>query len=361
MKISMAAKLAQLTRRQAEIDSRLSDPGVTGNLDNYRKLTREHAELAPVVALYARFTARERDAASAQDMLADPEMKSFGEDELREAKSDLAALEKDLERALLPRDPNDDKNIFLEIRAGTGGDESALFAGDLFRMYSRFAERNRWQVELTSESPSDLGGYKEVIMRIAGPGAYSRLKFESGGHRVQRVPETEAQGRIHTSACTVAVMPEADAVHDVVIRPEDIRIDVYRASGAGGQHVNKTESAVRITHLPTGIVAECQDGRSQHQNKDRAFAVLAARIKDKESRAAQAKEAATRKSLIGSGDRSERIRTYNFPQGRVTDHRINLTLYKIGFIMDGELDELTNALAAEHQAEQLAALSEIGV
>ena len=358
MKPSMAAKLAQLTRRQAEIDSLLSDPGVTGNLDNYRKLTREHAELAPVVALYARFTAREADAASAQEMLADPELKSFGEDELREAKGDLATLEKDLERALLPRDPNDDKNIFLEIRAGTGGDESALFAGDLFRMYSRFAERNRWQVELTSESPSDLGGYKEVIMRIIGQGAYSRLKFESGGHRVQRVPETEAQGRIHTSACTVAIMPEADAATDVVIRPEDIRIDVYRASGAGGQHVNKTESAVRITHLPTGIVAECQDGRSQHQNKDRAFAVLAARIKDKETREAQAKEAATRKSLIGSGDRSERIRTYNFPQGRVTDHRINLTLYKIGFIMDGEMDELTNALAAEHQAEQLAALSE---
>ena len=360
MKSSLTAKLVQLTRRLAEIDARLSDPGITANLDNYRKLTREHAELTPVVALYARFTAREADAASAQEMLADPEMKNFGEDELREAKADLALLEKDLERALLPRDANDDKNIFLEIRAGTGGDESALFAGDLFRMYSRFAERNRWQVELTSESPSDLGGYKEVIMRIIGQGAYSRLKFESGGHRVQRVPETEAQGRIHTSACTVAIMPEADAAVDVVIRPEDIRIDVYRASGAGGQHVNKTESAVRITHMPTGIVAECQDGRSQHQNKDRAFAVLAARIKDKETREAEAKEAATRKSLVGSGDRSGRIRTYNFPQGRVTDHRINLTLYKIGFIMDGEMDELTNALAAEHQAEQLAALAETG-
>ena len=358
MKSSLAAKLVQLTRRLAEIDALLSDPGITSNLDHYRKLTREHAELSPVVALYARYTAREADAASAQEMLTDPEMKSFGEDELRDAKTDLALLEKDLERALLPRDPNDDKNIFLEIRAGTGGDESALFAGDLFRMYSRFAERNRWQVELTSESQSDLGGYKEVIMRIVGQGAYSRLKFESGGHRVQRVPETEAQGRIHTSACTVAIMPEADAVNDVVIRPEEIRIDVYRASGAGGQHVNKTESAVRITHLPTGIVAECQDGRSQHQNKDRAFAVLAARIKDKQTREAQAQEAATRKSLIGSGDRSERIRTYNFPQGRVTDHRINLTLYKIGFIMDGEMEELTNALAAEHQAEQLAALAE---
>ena len=357
MKPSMAHKLAQLTRRQAEIDSLLSDPDVTGNLDNYRKLTREHAELSPVVALYGRYTGRESDAASAQEMLADLEMKSFGEEELRAARDDIAALEKELERALLPRDPNDDKNIFLEIRAGTGGDESALFAGALLRMYTRYAERQRWQVELTSDSPSALGGYKEVIVRIIGQGAYSRLKFESGGHRVQRVPETEAQGRIHTSACTVAVMPEADAATDVVIRPDDIRIDVFRASGAGGQHVNKTESAVRITHFPTGIVAECQDGRSQPQNKDRAFAVLAARIKDKELREAQAKESATRKGLIGSGDRSERIRTYNFPQGRVTDHRINLTLYKIGFIMDGDLDELTGALMAEHQAGQLAALA----
>ena len=358
MKPSLSAKLTQLTFRLAEIDALLSDPAATANLDSYRKLSREHAELTPVVELYGRFTAREADAASAAEMLDDADMKSLAEEEIRAARTDLDQLEKDLEHALLPKDPNDDKNIFLEIRAGTGGDESALFAGDLFRMYSRFAERNRWQVELTSESPSDLGGYKEVIMRIIGAGAYSRLKFESGGHRVQRVPETEAQGRIHTSACTVAIMPEADAATDVVIRPEDIRIDVYRASGAGGQHVNKTESAVRITHLPTGIVAECQDGRSQHQNKDRAFAVLAARIKDKETREAQAKEAATRKDLIGSGDRSERIRTYNFPQGRVTDHRINLTLYKIGAIMDGDLDELTNALAAEHQAGQLAALSD---
>ncbi len=357
MKPSMAHKLAQLTRRQAELDSLLSDPDVTANLDNYRKLTREHAELSPVVALYRRYTGREADATSAQEMLTDPAMKSFGEEEMRAARDDLAALEKELERALLPRDPNDDKNIFLEIRAGTGGDESALFAGALLRMYTRFAERQRWQVELTSESPSDLGGFKEVIVRIIGQGAYSRLKFESGGHRVQRVPETEAQGRIHTSACTVAAMPEADAATDVVIRPDDIRIDVFRASGAGGQHVNKTESAVRITHFPTGIVAECQDGRSQQQNKDRAFAVLAARIKDKELREAAAKESATRKGLIGSGDRSGRIRTYNFPQGRVTDHRINLTLYKIGFIMDGDMDELTGALMAEHQAEQVAALA----
>ena len=354
----MAAKLGQLGTRLVELDALLSSEGATRDMEAYRRLTREHADIAPVVELYRHHQARENDIAAAQDMLVDAEMKAFAEDEIRSARADLVTLERDLERALLPKDSNDEKNIFLEIRAGTGGDESALFAGSLFRMYTRFAERKRWQVELVSESPSDLGGYKEVIVRLVGSGAFSRLKFESGGHRVQRVPETEAQGRIHTSACTVAVMPEADEVADVLIRPEDIRIDVYRASGAGGQHVNKTESAVRITHLPTGIVAECQDGRSQHQNKDRAFAVLAARIKDRETRAAQAKEAATRKSLIGSGDRSERIRTYNFPQGRVTDHRINLTLYKIAAIMDGDLDELTNALAAEHQAELLAALGE---
>ena len=354
----MATKLNQLGTRLVELDALLSSEGATRDMEAYRRLTREHADLTPVVDLYRRHQARERDIAAAQDMLSDADMKSFAEEEIGSARHDLATLERDLERTLLPKDPNDEKNIFLEIRAGTGGDESALFAGSLFRMYTRFAERNRWQVELVSESPSDLGGYKEVIVRLVGSGAYSRLKFESGGHRVQRVPETEAQGRIHTSACTVAVMPEADEVADVLIRPEDIRIDVYRASGAGGQHVNKTESAVRITHLPTGIVAECQDGRSQHQNKDRAFAVLAARIKDRETREAQAKEAATRKSLIGSGDRSERIRTYNFPQGRVTDHRINLTLYRIAAIMDGDLDELTNALAAEHQAELLAALGE---
>ncbi len=354
----MAAKLGQLGTRLVELDALLSSEGATRDMDAYRRLTREHADISPVVELYRRHQTRESDVATALEMQADPEMKGLAEEEVRAARADLLLLEKDLERALLPKDPNDDKNIFIEIRAGTGGDESALFAGTLFRMYTRFAERNGWQVELVSESPSDLGGYKEVIMRLVGSGAYSRLKFESGGHRVQRVPETEAQGRIHTSACTVAVMPEADEVADVLIRPEDIRIDVYRASGAGGQHVNKTESAVRITHLPTGIVAECQDGRSQHQNKDRAFAVLAARIKDRETREAQAKEAATRKNLIGSGDRSERIRTYNFPQGRVTDHRINLTLYKIASITDGDLDELTNALAAEHQAELLAALGE---
>jgi peptide chain release factor 1 len=357
LKPAIATKLAQLSARQAELGKLLEAPDITDNLDNYRKLAKENSDLEPVVALYADYRKAETALQGAQEMLADPDMREMAEEEITQCKGTLDALEKEVEKALLPKDPNDEKNIFLEIRAGTGGDESALFAGDLFRMYSRYAERNRWQVELVSESHSELGGYKEVIARIAGYGAYSRLKFESGGHRVQRVPETETQGRIHTSACTVAVMPEADEVGDVDINPQDIRIDTFRASGAGGQHINKTDSAIRITHFPTGLVVECQDGRSQHQNKAQAMRVLAARLKDKMLREAQAKEAATRKSLIGSGDRSERIRTYNFPQGRITDHRINLTLYKIAFMMDGDLDELTSSLVAYHQAEQLAALA----
>ncbi|AJC15086.1 peptide chain release factor 1 [Pandoraea sputorum] len=358
MKASMQAKLDQLTQRLVELDGLLSQGDVTRDLDNYRKLTREHAELAPVVAQYQQYRQALGDVAAAQEMASDPEMREFAEDEATNARARMEDLEGTLQRMLLPRDPNDDRNIYLEIRAGTGGDESALFAGDLLRMYSRYAERQRWQVEIMSASESDLGGYKEVIVRLVGQGAYSRLKFESGGHRVQRVPATETQGRIHTSACTVAVMPEADDVADVEINPADIRIDTFRASGAGGQHVNKTDSAVRITHLPTGIVVECQDDRSQHRNKDKALKVLAARIKDAQLRAQQAKEAATRKSLIGSGDRSERIRTYNFPQGRMTDHRINLTLYKLEYIMDGDLDEMINALVTEHQAELLASLGE---
>ena len=263
-----------------------------------------------------------------------------------------------MQKRLLPKDPNDDRNIFLEIRAGTGGDESALFAGNLFRMYSRYAERQGWKVEVVSHSEGEVGGYKEIIAKIMGAGAYSKLKFESGGHRVQRVPDTETQGRIHTSACTVAIMPEADEIADVNLNPADLRIDTYRASGAGGQHINKTDSAVRITHLPTGIVVECQDDRSQHRNKAQAMSVLAARIKDQQMQAQKAKEAATRKSLVGSGERSERIRTYNYPQGRVTDHRINLTLYKIDFIMDGDLEELIQALSNQYQADLLAALAE---
>ncbi|VVE29772.1 peptide chain release factor 1 [Pandoraea capi] len=354
----MQAKLDQLTQRLVELDGLLSQGDVTRDLDNYRKLTREHAELAPVVAQYQQYRQAQNDVTAAQEMAADPEMREFAEDEAMNARARMDDMEGTLQRMLLPRDPNDDRNIYLEIRAGTGGDESALFAGDLLRMYTRYAERQRWQVEIMSASESDLGGYKEVIVRLIGQGAYSRLKFESGGHRVQRVPATETQGRIHTSACTVAVMPEADDVADVEINPADIRIDTFRASGAGGQHVNKTDSAVRITHLPTGIVVECQDDRSQHRNKDKALKVLAARIKDAQLRAQQAKEAATRKSLIGSGDRSERIRTYNFPQGRMTDHRINLTLYKLEYIMDGDLDEMINALVTEHQAELLASLGE---
>ncbi|MGF6648811.1 MULTISPECIES: peptide chain release factor 1 [Paraburkholderia] len=358
MKTSMQSKLDQLTTRLAELNDLLSREDVTSNLDQYRKLTREHAELGPVVEHYALWRQASNDAITAQELLADAGMRDFAEEEIRAARERMEQLGAELQKMLLPKDPNDDRNIFLEIRAGTGGDESALFAGDLLRMYLRFAERNRWQVEMMSASESDLGGYKEVIVRIAGEAAYSKLKFESGGHRVQRVPATETQGRIHTSACTVAVMPEADEIGEVEINPADLRIDTFRASGAGGQHINKTDSAVRVTHLPTGIVVECQDDRSQHKNKDRALKVLAARIKDKQYHEQHAKEAATRKSLIGSGDRSERIRTYNFPQGRLTDHRINLTLYRLESIMDGDLDELIAALVSEHQAELLASLGD---
>jgi peptide chain release factor 1 len=359
MKESIAAKLAQLTRRLEELNGLVSSENATASMDNYRKLTREHAEITPVVELYKLYRHSEDDMRAAEEMAADPAMREFAEAEIKEARARLADLEAQLQKELLPKDPNDERNIFLEIRAGTGGDESALFSADLFRMYTRYAERKKWQVEIMSQSQSELGGYKEVIARIAGQGAYSKLKFESGGHRVQRVPTTETQGRIHTSACTVAVLPEVDAVADVVLNPAEMRIDTFRSSGAGGQHINKTDSAIRITHLPTGIVVECQDDRSQHKNKARALAVLAARIKDAQVREQNQKTAATRKSLIGSGDRSERIRTYNFPQGRVTDHRINLTLYKIASIMDGDLDELTGALSSEHQAEQLAALGEV--
>jgi peptide chain release factor 1 len=359
VKPSIARKLTQLTGRLEELNGLLASGEVTRDMDNFRKLTREHAEIQPVVELYRTYSQSAQDVEAAQEMAQDPQMREFAETEMRDAREKMARIEEELQRQLLPKDPNDERNIFLEIRAGTGGDESALFAADLFRMYSRYAERQRWRVEVMSSSGSDLGGFKEIIARIAGQGAYSRLKFESGGHRVQRVPVTETQGRIHTSACTVAVMAEADEVSDVVLNPAELRIDTFRASGAGGQHINKTDSAVRVTHIPTGIVVECQNDRSQHKNKAQALAILAARIKDKQVHEQQAKVAAERKSLIGSGDRSERIRTYNFPQGRVTDHRINLTLYKIAAIMDGELDEIVGALAAEHQAGQLAQLAEI--
>jgi peptide chain release factor 1 len=358
MKASIVSKLGNLTARLEEISRLLASEGVTADLDNYRKLTREHAEIAPVVELFDAYRRSEEDIRTAEEMSADPAMREFAEGEIKQGRARLAQLEAELQQRLLPADPNDERNIFLEVRAGTGGDESALFAGDLFRMYARYAERQGWRVELVSHSDGEVGGFKEIIVRIVGQGAYSRLKFESGGHRVQRVPATETQGRIHTSACTVAVMPEADELAAVAINPADLRIDTFRASGAGGQHVNKTDSAVRITHLPSGIVVECQDDRSQHKNKAQALSLLAARLTDAQLRERQAKEAATRKSLVGSGDRSDRIRTYNFPQGRVTDHRINLTLYKIDSIMDGDLDDLLHALAAEHQAELLAAMAE---
>jgi len=357
MKATLADKLARADERLTELDALLAEPEITGDMDSFRRLSRERADLDPVVALYRRYRQAEADRRTAHELLADPDMRELAEAELAEGEDRLARLETELQTALLPKDPNDARNIFLEIRAGTGGDESALFAGSLLRMYTRYAERQGWKVEIVSENPGEVGGCKEAIVRIVGHGAYSRLKFESGGHRVQRVPETESQGRIHTSACTVAVMPEADAVGEIDINPADLRIDTFRASGAGGQHINKTDSAVRITHLPTGLVVECQDDRSQHRNRAQAMSVLAARLKDREIQTQQAAEASARKSLVGSGDRSDRIRTYNFPQGRVTDHRINLTLYKIDAIMDGDLAELLDALAAEHQAEQLATLA----
>ena len=358
MKPTIASRLEQLSARLEEVGALLSSEDATRDMDAYRRLSREHSELTPMVALYHDYLKAERDVSSAQELAGDPEMKELAEAELVQGREQLERLEAELQRLLLPKDPNDERSIFLEIRAGTGGDESALFAGDLFRMYARYAERQGWRVEVMSQSASELGGYKEIIAKVIGDGAYSKLKFESGGHRVQRVPETETQGRIHTSACTVAILPEVDEVADVVLNPAEMRIDTFRASGAGGQHVNKTDSAVRVTHLPTGIVVECQDDRSQHKNRAQALSILAARIKDKQVREHQAKEAATRKSLVGSGDRSERIRTYNFPQGRMTDHRINLTLYKLQQIMDGDLDELIGALLAEHRAEQLAEMAE---
>ncbi len=358
MKPSLLAKLQQLAERLEAVDRLLSEPDSAQRMDEFRKLSKERADLAPVVEELHAYLTLEADLTAAQEWLQDPELKAYAQDEITRLKAALDDKTSELQRLLLPKDPNDDRNVILEIRAGTGGDESALFSADLLRMYMRYAERNRWQTEILSANESDLGGYKEVIVRIAGQGAYSKLKFESGGHRVQRVPQTETQGRIHTSACTVAVLPEADELADVVFSPDELRIDVFRASGAGGQHVNKTESAVRIVHIPTGIVAECQDDRSQHKNKEKAMKVLAARVRDAQMREIAAKEASARKLMVGSGDRSERIRTYNFPQGRVTDHRINLTLYKIDALMDGDIAELTSALIAEHQAELLTALGE---
>jgi peptide chain release factor 1 len=372
MKPSLRQQLDRYDRRLAELDSLLADPAVMRDGAGFRTLSREHTEVAGIVERWRRHGQRERDLAVARELLAgpgeggadaaDPEMAAFAAEEAEAAAADLQRLEAELQRLLLPRDPDDLRAAYLEIRAGTGGDESALFAGDLLRMYTRHAERRGWTVALVSESPSDLGGYKEVVIHLtapAGGAVFGALRFESGGHRVQRVPATETQGRIHTSACTVAVLPEADEAEEVTLNPADLRIDTFRASGAGGQHINKTDSAVRITHLPTGLVAECQDDRSQHRNKAQAMAVLAARLRDRERIEREAREAATRKGLIGSGDRSDRIRTYNFPQGRLTDHRINLTLYQLGAIMDGDLEPVLQALSAAREAELLADL-EIG-
>ena len=356
MKSSIRHKLEQISERFQEIAVLLTDPEVQADTNRFRDLSREYAQLEPIGQCYQRYAGAEIELHSAEAMLADPEMAELAEDACEDARTTLRTLEPELQRLLLPRDPNDERNIYLEVRAGTGGAEAALFAGDLLRMYLRYAERRRWKTEMISESIGEHGGYKEVVVRIIGTDVYSRLKFESGAHRVQRVPETEAQGRIHTSACTVAVLPEAEAVDEFDINPNDLRIDTYRSSGAGGQHVNTTDSAVRITHLPTGVVVECQDERSQHKNKARAMSLLQSRLLAAARASAAASRAEDRRLQVGSGDRSERIRTYNFPQNRLTDHRINLTLYKLDEIMEGALDQLLDPLTHEYQAEQLAAL-----
>ena len=360
MKSSLRHRLTHYTDRLAELDFLLAQPDVMADMGQFMALSREHTEVAAVAGRWARFQQREKDLAAANELLDDPDMADMAREEIAAAEAELTELEAELQRMLLPKDPDDARNAFLEIRAGTGGDESALFAGDLARMYTRYAQGEGWRVEVMSESPAELGGYKEVVLRIEGDGAYGRLRFESGGHRVQRVPVTETQGRIHTSAATVAVMPEPDAAEAIKLNPADLRIDTFRASGAGGQHINKTDSAVRVVHLPTGIVAECQDGRSQHANKAKALQVLQARLQEKERSERAAKEAATRKGLIGSGDRSDRIRTYNFPQGRLTDHRINLTLYKLALVMEGDLSDVIDALRAAREAEQMAELEGAG-
>jgi peptide chain release factor 1 len=359
MKASIQQKLEHLSERFEELGHLLSDPNIIGDQNRFRSLSQEYAQLNPLVDQFNNYTRTVEDIDNASEMARDddPDMRAMAEDELKLAESRKQELELELQKLLLPKDPHDDSNIFLEIRAGTGGDEAAIFAGDLFRMYSRYAELNRWQVEVISENAGEHGGYKEIIARIIGQGAFSRLKFESGAHRVQRVPETESQGRVHTSACTVAIMPELDEVEAIDINPADLKVDTYRASGAGGQHVNKTDSAIRITHLPTGVVVECQDERSQHKNRARAMSLLQSRLLTAEQEKQQSAQAANRKLQVGSGDRSERIRTYNFPQGRVTDHRISLTLYKLDEIMQGELGQIIDPLISEHQAELLAELS----
>lgn len=358
MRASIEAKLSQISARWEELNRLLAHESIVGDKESFRRLSQEHSAISEIVQLYRSYKRFESDLTVAEMMSRDPDLRAYAESEIPEIKLELARLEGQLRTQLLPKDPQDDRDVFLEIRAGTGGDESAIFAGDLFRMYARFSERQGWKIELVSQSPSELGGFKEIVAKISGSRVYSRLKYESGVHRVQRVPATETQGRIHTSACTVAVLAEADEVSEVSINSGDIRVDTFRASGAGGQHVNKTDSAIRVTHLPTGIVVECQDDRSQHRNRAQALAILAARIRDQQLRKVEAETASQRKALVGTGDRSERIRTYNYAQGRVTDHRINLTLYKLNQVIDGDLEELISALSAEQQAMLLAALSE---
>ena len=360
MKESVVRKLEHLVERFEEVQALLGDPEVIGNQEKFRNLSKEFSQLEDVVAGFNAYQQAQENLASAMEMLNedDAEMREMAQEEMKEAKAEIERLETELQVLLLPKDPNDDNNCFLEIRAGAGGDEAAIFAGDLFRMYSRYAESRGWRVELVNANEGEHGGYKEVIANVSGDGVYGILKFESGGHRVQRVPETESQGRIHTSACTVAVLPEIPESEAIEINPAELRIDTFRASGAGGQHVNKTDSAIRITHLPTGLVVECQDERSQHKNRAKAMSVLQARLNQIEEEKRAAEEASTRKSLVGSGDRSERIRTYNFPQGRVTDHRINLTLYKLAEVMEGGLGDVVQPLVNEYQADQLAALAD---
>ncbi len=360
MKASIKAKLEHLAERYEEVGALMGDPDVITNQDKFRSLGREYAELEPIVQCFEKYNTVLEDIEEAKLMQqdSDPDMRAMAQDELKANEARREPLELELQKLLLPKDPNDTKNVFLEVRAGTGGDEAAIFSGDLFRMYLRYAESNGWKVEIVSENTGDHGGYKEIITRIVGNGVYSKLKFESGAHRVQRVPDTESQGRIHTSACTVAVMAEADSLEEININKGDLRVDTFRASGAGGQHVNKTDSAIRLTHLPTGVVVECQDERSQHKNRAKAMSLLAARLSTAQEEKAAAEQASARKSLVGSGDRSERIRTYNYPQGRITDHRINLTLYKLDEIMQGALDDVVQPLVNEYQADQLASLAD---
>ena len=358
MKSSIKNKLEQLAKRHQEISSLLSDPVIINDQNRFRDLGKEYSQLEPIVNCYQKYAAAENGLLEAEEMLSsgDNELAALANEEIKQLKPKLEVLEKELTILLLPSDPNDKRNIFLEIRAGTGGDEAAIFAGDLFRMYAKYAEKRNWRLEILEESNTERDGYKEVIARISGQNVYSRLKFESGAHRVQRVPVTEAQGRVHTSTCTVAIIPEPDEIDDIEINPSDLRIDTYRAQGAGGQHVNKTDSAVRITHLPTGTVVACQSERSQIQNKAHAMALLKARILDNAQEKSRIEQAETRRNLVGTGKRAERIRTYNFPQGRITDHRINLTLYNLSYVMEGDLDAVIEPLMREHQADQLAAI-----